>query len=189
MCHWHTRFLFTPLLIPIFHPHQKQRQIREDHKSLYAINTTYVYGQEKYLLVRTSSYYIVEQQFDDPSIFPLSLFLCTPAQWGDARFWPPVRGRPRLWRGVPGVWYQQSMLFRILCQSLQGIFQMLGLVHLFVMTVSILMCLAAILHGQQNPVCGDCSQVRPARSTAALQPSAAGILPQTQAPPTSTIHV
>ncbi|XP_033896794.1 mitochondrial Rho GTPase 1-like isoform X2 [Acipenser ruthenus] len=29
----------------------RQRQIREDHKSFYAINTTYVYGQEKYLLL------------------------------------------------------------------------------------------------------------------------------------------
>ncbi|MGH0131749.1 UNVERIFIED_CONTAM: hypothetical protein FKN15_047868 [Acipenser sinensis] len=28
----------------------RQRQIREDHKSFYAISTTYVYGQEKYLL-------------------------------------------------------------------------------------------------------------------------------------------
>uniref|UniRef100_A0A8C6LUS3 Ras homolog family member T1a n=1 Tax=Nothobranchius furzeri TaxID=105023 RepID=A0A8C6LUS3_NOTFU len=30
---------------------QRQRRIREDHKSFYAINTTYVYGQEKYLLL------------------------------------------------------------------------------------------------------------------------------------------
>uniref|UniRef100_A0AAQ5XHK2 Ras homolog family member T1a n=1 Tax=Amphiprion ocellaris TaxID=80972 RepID=A0AAQ5XHK2_AMPOC len=30
---------------------QRQRQIREDHKSFYAISTTYVYGQEKYLLL------------------------------------------------------------------------------------------------------------------------------------------
>uniref|UniRef100_A0A6Q2XYW4 Mitochondrial Rho GTPase n=1 Tax=Esox lucius TaxID=8010 RepID=A0A6Q2XYW4_ESOLU len=30
---------------------QKQRKIREDHKSFYSINTTYVYGQEKYLLL------------------------------------------------------------------------------------------------------------------------------------------
>jgi len=30
---------------------QQQRRIREDHKSLYAISTTYVYGQEKYLLL------------------------------------------------------------------------------------------------------------------------------------------
>uniref|UniRef100_A0A8C7CT34 Mitochondrial Rho GTPase n=1 Tax=Oncorhynchus kisutch TaxID=8019 RepID=A0A8C7CT34_ONCKI len=29
----------------------KQRKIREDHKSFYSINTTYVYGQEKYLLL------------------------------------------------------------------------------------------------------------------------------------------
>ncbi|XP_041076689.1 mitochondrial Rho GTPase 1-like isoform X1 [Polyodon spathula] len=29
----------------------RQRQIREDHKSFYAISTTYVYGQEKYLLL------------------------------------------------------------------------------------------------------------------------------------------
>ncbi|XP_069050748.1 mitochondrial Rho GTPase 1-A isoform X1 [Lepisosteus oculatus] len=29
----------------------RQRQIREDHKSYYAISTTYVYGQEKYLLL------------------------------------------------------------------------------------------------------------------------------------------
>lgn len=28
-------------------------RIREEHKSFYAISTTYVYGQEKYLLVRT----------------------------------------------------------------------------------------------------------------------------------------
>lgn len=32
---------------------QQQRRIREDHKSFYAISTTYVYGQEKYLLVWT----------------------------------------------------------------------------------------------------------------------------------------
>lgn len=62
MCHWHTKFLFTPLLIPVFHPHQRQQRVREDHKSLYAINTTYVYGQEKYLLVRTNSCYTVEWQ-------------------------------------------------------------------------------------------------------------------------------
>uniref|UniRef100_A0A7N6A8M4 Mitochondrial Rho GTPase n=1 Tax=Anabas testudineus TaxID=64144 RepID=A0A7N6A8M4_ANATE len=30
---------------------QRQRRIREDHKSFYAISTTYVYGQEKYLLL------------------------------------------------------------------------------------------------------------------------------------------
>ncbi|KAF3846464.1 hypothetical protein F7725_003542 [Dissostichus mawsoni] len=30
---------------------QTQRRIREDHKSFYAISTTYVYGQEKYLLL------------------------------------------------------------------------------------------------------------------------------------------
>uniref|UniRef100_A0A8C4T008 Mitochondrial Rho GTPase n=1 Tax=Erpetoichthys calabaricus TaxID=27687 RepID=A0A8C4T008_ERPCA len=29
----------------------RQRQIREDHRSYYAINTTYIYGQEKYLLL------------------------------------------------------------------------------------------------------------------------------------------
>ncbi|XP_038844363.1 mitochondrial Rho GTPase 1-A isoform X2 [Salvelinus namaycush] len=29
----------------------KQRKIKEDHKSFYSINTTYVYGQEKYLLL------------------------------------------------------------------------------------------------------------------------------------------
>ena len=37
----------------VYFPPQQQRRIREDHKSLYAISTTYVYGQEKYLLVRT----------------------------------------------------------------------------------------------------------------------------------------
>lgn len=31
---------------------QRQKHIRPDHKSYYAINTVYVYGQEKYLLVR-----------------------------------------------------------------------------------------------------------------------------------------
>lgn len=46
-----------------------------------------------------------------------------------------------------------------------------------------------MLPGQQDPVRGDCGQVRLARSTAALQPSAAGILPQTQAPPAPAIHV
>lgn len=30
---------------------QDQKLIKEEHKSYYAINTTYVYGQEKYLLV------------------------------------------------------------------------------------------------------------------------------------------
>uniref|UniRef100_A0A669F8P0 Mitochondrial Rho GTPase n=1 Tax=Oreochromis niloticus TaxID=8128 RepID=A0A669F8P0_ORENI len=30
---------------------QRQRRIREEHKSFYAISTTYVYGQEKYLLL------------------------------------------------------------------------------------------------------------------------------------------
>lgn len=48
----------------VYFPPQQQRRIREDHKSLYAISTTYVYGQEKYLLVRTiyweeSSYSII----------------------------------------------------------------------------------------------------------------------------------
>lgn len=39
-------------LLTLFNiPHQRQRRIREDHKSFYAISTTYVYGQEKYLLV------------------------------------------------------------------------------------------------------------------------------------------
>lgn len=30
---------------------QRQKTIKEEHRSYYAINTTYVYGQEKYLLV------------------------------------------------------------------------------------------------------------------------------------------
>lgn len=47
-------FAVPSLISPAFYvPHQRQRRIREDHKSLYAISTTYVYGQEKYLLVRT----------------------------------------------------------------------------------------------------------------------------------------
>ncbi|GAB1296581.1 Mitochondrial Rho GTPase 1 [Apodemus speciosus] len=29
----------------------RQKKIRDDHKSYYAINTVYVYGQEKYLLL------------------------------------------------------------------------------------------------------------------------------------------
>lgn len=37
----------------VYFPPQRQRRMREDHKSFYAISTTYVYGQEKYLLVRT----------------------------------------------------------------------------------------------------------------------------------------
>ncbi|OXB64855.1 hypothetical protein ASZ78_006593 [Callipepla squamata] len=38
----------------------RQRQIRAEHKSYYAINTVYVYGQEKYLLVRLPHYCIHE---------------------------------------------------------------------------------------------------------------------------------
>ena len=34
---------------------QSQKNIREEHKSYYAISTTYVYGQEKYLLVSITS--------------------------------------------------------------------------------------------------------------------------------------
>lgn len=30
---------------------QDQKFIKEEHKSYYAISTTYIYGQEKYLLV------------------------------------------------------------------------------------------------------------------------------------------
>uniref|UniRef100_A0A673A9L4 Mitochondrial Rho GTPase n=1 Tax=Sphaeramia orbicularis TaxID=375764 RepID=A0A673A9L4_9TELE len=33
---------------------EQQRRIREDHKSFYAISTTYVYGQEKYLISTSS---------------------------------------------------------------------------------------------------------------------------------------
>lgn len=51
------------------------------------------------------------------------------------------------------------------------------------------LCLAAILHRQQDALCGDCRQVRPARSTAALQPLTAGVLPQAQAPPTPAVHM
>lgn len=40
-----------------FTPHsvfsQRQKTTNEEHKSYYAISTTYVYGQEKYLLVST----------------------------------------------------------------------------------------------------------------------------------------
>ena len=39
---------------------QRQKTIKEEHKSYYSISTTYVYGQEKYLLVSfkdTSKYY------------------------------------------------------------------------------------------------------------------------------------
>lgn len=50
-------------------------------------------------------------------------------------------------------------------------------------------CSVAILHGQQDALRGDCSQVRPARSTAALQSIAAGVLPQAQAPPATAVHV
>ena len=32
-------------------PSQRQKTIREEHRSYYAISTTFVYGQEKYLLV------------------------------------------------------------------------------------------------------------------------------------------
>ncbi|CAF90594.1 unnamed protein product, partial [Tetraodon nigroviridis] len=53
---------------------QRQRRIREDHKSLYAINTTYVYGQEKYLLVRTISCCTVPYGFGSNTIIPASSF-------------------------------------------------------------------------------------------------------------------
>lgn len=39
------------------------------------------------------------------------------------------------------------------------------------------LCLAAILHRQQDAMCGDRCQVGPARSTAALQPLTARVLP------------
>lgn len=75
-------------------------------------------GEDQELLHSRISVWV---QRDDPCIFLLSSFLYTPAPWGDARFWLPVGGRPHLWRGVSSVWHQQSTLFRILCQSLQGI--------------------------------------------------------------------
>ena len=74
----------------VYYPPQRQRRIREDHKSFYAISTTYVYGQEKYLLVRPAhrllfglmlhnlGYYIycvLELQKVNPSICTLSLSL------------------------------------------------------------------------------------------------------------------
>lgn len=34
---------------------QGQKLIKEEHKSYYAISTTYVYGQEKYLLVSSKN--------------------------------------------------------------------------------------------------------------------------------------
>ncbi|EHB13288.1 Mitochondrial Rho GTPase 1 [Heterocephalus glaber] len=37
----------------------RQKKIRDDHKSYYAINTVYVYGQEKYLLVRNLWYKVL----------------------------------------------------------------------------------------------------------------------------------
>lgn len=50
-------------------------------------------------------------------------------------------------------------------------------------------CSAATLHGQQDAVRADRSQVGPARGAAALQPVAAGVLPQAQAPPAAAVHV
>lgn len=44
------RFMFLPLK-SVYVSSQDQKLIKEEHKSYYAINTTYVYGQEKYLLV------------------------------------------------------------------------------------------------------------------------------------------
>lgn len=101
---------------------QRQRRIREDHKSLYAISTTYVYGQEKYLLVRTinSSFVSVPAVLCisfrlnlipaphwplRPFFSPLVFYLQAPR--GDARLRFPVRIGPGLRRGLPGVRHQQ----------------------------------------------------------------------------------
>ena len=43
--------LFLTVNNEIFYFFQRQKKIRDDHKSYYAINTVYVYGQGKYLLV------------------------------------------------------------------------------------------------------------------------------------------
>lgn len=197
MCHWHGKFPFTPLLIPVFHPHQRQRRIREDHKSLYAMNTTYVYGQEKYLLVRTNSSYTVEWQRcynvmippsspSPPSLYTSSMRWCqistscqrptSPVTWCAWCMTSTIHALsntvPKPIRSVPEA--------TIGGQTAASLCNQTGLIW---------MRLAAILHGQQNPVRGDCSQVGPARSTAALQPSTAGILSQTQAPSSSTVHV
>lgn len=50
-------FNFLPLILIFWFYLQKQKKIRDDHKSYYAINTVYVYGQEKYLLVRNSVFF------------------------------------------------------------------------------------------------------------------------------------
>lgn len=201
MCHWHTKFPFTPLLIPVFHPHQRQQRIREDHKSLYAINTTYVYGQEKYLLVRTNSCYTVEWQCCYNVMIPASSLppssLSPPFLYTSSMRWCQISTscqRPT----SPVTWCAWCMTSTIhaLSNTVPKPIRYVSEARIGGQTAASLcyqiliwMCLAAILHGQQNPVCGDCSQVGPARSTAALQPSTAGILSQTQAPSPSTIHV
>lgn len=101
-----------------FCPHQRQRRIREDHKSLYAISTTYVYGQEKYLLVRplTSSFALLVTGRLVYFIFPRLSFYSppapppppSPAPRGDARLRLPVRVGPGLRRGLSSVRHQQS---------------------------------------------------------------------------------
>ncbi|XP_066560317.1 mitochondrial Rho GTPase 1-A isoform X3 [Amia ocellicauda] len=49
----------------------RQRQLREDHRSFYAISTTYVYGQEKYLLLHevfTESELLSEADLSDADL-------------------------------------------------------------------------------------------------------------------------
>lgn len=55
--------------------------------------------------------------------------------------------------------------------------------------INIFFFFAAILHRQQNAVCGNRRQVRPARGAAALQSVTARLLPEAQAPPTAVLHL
>lgn len=66
-----SKFIWMLNILFVF-PSQRQKQIKENHKSYYAISTTYVYGQEKYLLVRSA----LSDQTSDRLLF--GLLLCNP---------------------------------------------------------------------------------------------------------------
>lgn len=69
-------WMIVTVSLTFFCPPQGQRRIREDHKSFYAISTTYVYGQEKYLLVTTLSSGLLPHNLS-PSHWGLCIILKT----------------------------------------------------------------------------------------------------------------
>uniref|UniRef100_A0A3Q2Q8E0 Ras homolog family member T1a n=1 Tax=Fundulus heteroclitus TaxID=8078 RepID=A0A3Q2Q8E0_FUNHE len=146
---------------------QRQRRIREDHKSYYAISTTYVYGQEKYLLLHEAM-----PDFDFLSEADLACdVVCLVYDVNN----------PRSFEYCAKVYKVVSVRHKKAKNPLNDCI-------LIKMLPFPCFC-AAMLDRQQDAVRGDRRQVRPARGAAALQPVAARLLPQAQAPPAAAVHV